>query len=104
MDHLYAFGFLNVPRTDSRVNRALNCALITNHTNRNKSGHAPSQFIAERASASNLGVEAVRHRLATHLIPYDALVADDYDAFLDARAEVVMNDIRLLCNGQEPMA
>lgn len=104
MDHLYAFGFLNLPRSDSRVNRALNCALITNHTNRNKSGQAPSKFISERASASNLGDEAMRHRLASHLIPYDALVADDYEAFLDIRAEVVMKDIRLLCNGQEPMA
>jgi len=104
MDHLYAFGFLGVPRTDSFVNRALNCALITNHTNRNKSGHAPSKFIAERAKAANLGEDAVRHRLATHLIPYTALVADDYDAFLDARAELVRTDIRRLCNGQEPMA
>jgi hypothetical protein len=37
-------------------------------------------------------------------IPYDALVADDYDAFLSARAEVVMEDIRLLSNGEEPAA
>jgi hypothetical protein len=104
MDHLYAFGFLNVPRTDTRVNRALNCALITDYTNRNKSGHAPSKFIEERANAANLGREAVRYRLATHLIPYDALVADDYEAFLDARAELVMGDILALCNGQEPQA
>lgn len=104
MDHLYSFGFLDVPRTDPHVNRALNCALITDHTNRNKSGQAPSVFIANRANASNLGSDTVRQRLASHLIPYDALVADVYEDFLDARADMVLNDIRLLCEGQEPPA
>jgi hypothetical protein len=104
MDHLYSFGFLDVPRTDPHVNRALNCALITDHTNRNKSGQAPSVFIANRANASNLGSDTVRQRLASHLIPYDALVADVYEHFLDARADMVLNDIRLLCEGQEPPA
>jgi hypothetical protein len=104
MDHLYSFGFLGVPRTDQHVNRALNCALITDHTNRNKSGQAPSAFIADRAKKSNLGSETVRQRLASHLIPYDALVADAYEGFLNARADMVLHDIRLLCDGQEPLA
>jgi hypothetical protein len=103
MDHLYAFGFLGVPRSDSNVNLALNCALITDHTNRNKSGQSPSAFIAERSTATNLGLQTIKFRLATHLIPYDELIADDYEAFLNARAQLVMNDILLLCNGQEPV-
>jgi hypothetical protein len=104
MDHLYSFAFLDLPRTDSRVNRALNCALITDHTNRNKSGQKPSAFIESRAAAAHLGSETVRHRLKTHLIPHDALVADNYEAFLEARAEMVLGDVLALCDGQEPQA
>jgi hypothetical protein len=104
MDHLYSFAFLGLPRTDSRVNRALNCALITDHTNRNKSGQKPSAFIESRAAAAHLGSETVRHRLKTHLIPHDALVADNYEAFLEARAEMVLGDVLALCDGQEPQA
>ncbi|WP_203072221.1 DUF262 domain-containing protein [Falsiroseomonas ponticola] len=104
MDHLYSVKFLDRPRADTLVNRALNCALITDHTNRNKSGTRPSVFIAERAAKANLGIDTVRHRLASHLIPHDALVADDYEAFLEARAALVMRDLLHLCDGQEPQA
>lgn len=103
-DHLYACGYLKVGREDPLVNRALNCALITSATNRNKSGSAPSIYIQKRAVASNLGNDAVRWRLATHLIPYESLVADDYESFLNARALLIEADMRALCSGIEPMA
>ncbi|MEC9346264.1 MAG: DUF262 domain-containing protein [Pseudomonadota bacterium] len=102
LDHLYSFGYLDVGRDDPLVNRALNCALISAATNRNKSATPPSVYIDKRAKASNLGEETVRWRLATHLIPYAALVADDYEAFLDARADMVVADMTTLCNGAEP--
>ncbi|MCV0370500.1 DUF262 domain-containing protein [Filomicrobium sp.] len=104
LDHLYACGFLKVGRDDPLVNRALNCALITSATNRNKSGSAPSIYIAKRAQAANLGADVVRWRLATHLIPYEEVIADDYEAFLNARAALVEADMRALCNGMEPTA
>lgn len=102
LDHLYACAFLEVAREDLLVNRALNCALITSATNRNKSGSAPSVYIAKRAEAANLGDEAVRWRLSTHLIPYAELVADDYERFLEARAKLIEADMRVLCSGAEP--
>jgi len=104
LDHLYACGYLKVDRDDPLANRALNCALITSATNRNKSGSAPSDYIVKRAQAANLGDETVRWRLATHLIPYDELVADDYQAFLDARAKLIEADMKALCHGAEPTA
>jgi len=104
LDHLYACGFLHVDRDDPLANRALNCALITSATNRNKSGAAPSKFIERRAAAANLGPETVKWRLATHLVPYDALVADDYQAFLEARSKLVEIDMKTLCSGAEPIA
>jgi hypothetical protein len=56
-------------------------------------------------------------RLATHLIPFDALnvggyagivdghakskrIQDDYEKFLDARATLVLEAIRKVCDGQ----
>lgn len=104
LDHLYSCSFLGVGRDDTLANRALNCALITSATNRNKSGSAPSAYIAKRAEAANLGPDVVRWRLGSHLIPYDPLIADQYDAFLDARAALIEADMKVLCNGGEPVA
>lgn len=104
LDHLYSVKFLNEDRNSPHVNRALNCALISSATNRNKSGEPPSTFISKRAEAANLGVETVRWRLETHLIPYDALVADNYETFLDARAKFIEADMQALCTGAEPTA
>jgi len=101
-DHLYACGYLKVSRDDALANRALNCALVTSVTNRNKSGSSPSSYIDRRAKAANLGEDVVRWRLASHLIPYNVLIADNYDAFLEARALLVQADMISLCNGQEP--
>lgn len=104
LDHLYSCQFLNVDRDDPLVNRAVNCALITSGTNRNKRGLAPSAFIAKRAEASNLGPDVVRWRLGSHLIPHEPLVADNYDTFLDARAAIIEADMKVLCIGAEPVA
>lgn len=104
LDHLYSCGYLKVERDDPLANRALNCALITGVTNRNKSAAAPSDFIAERAKAANLGEETVRWRLVTHLIPYAELVSDNYETFLDARARLIEADMKALCEGAEPTA
>lgn len=103
LDHLYSFKFLKVGREDLHVNRALNCALITSTTNRNKSGAAPSDYIQKRAQAANLGPDVVRWRLSSHLIPFEELVSDNYEAFLTARAEAVAHDMRTLCDGGEPI-
>jgi hypothetical protein len=102
LDHLYSCGFLGVDRDDPLANRALNCALITSLTNRNKSASPPSKYIEQRAKAANLGEDTVRWRLATHLIPYAGLIADDYQAFLDVRSKLIENDMRALCGGVEP--
>ena len=104
LDHLYSCNYLNVGRDDSLANRALNCALITSATNRNKSGSAPSAYIAKRAKAAHLGPDVVKWRLASHLIPHEHLIADQYDAFLEARAALIEADMKVLCKGGEPIA
>ncbi|MBN9787509.1 hypothetical protein DMP17_02745 [Pseudonocardia sp. TMWB2A] len=100
--HLYPVGILSGDRADEKVNRALNCALITWTTNRKVGAQTPSGYISKRAVAASLGEEAVRQRLESHLIPYDALIADDYDAFLIARADRIHADMIQLCQGGVP--
>jgi hypothetical protein len=100
--HLYPVGVLSGDRKDDRVNRALNCALITWTTNRRVGAQTPSEYISKRAQAASLGEEVVRQRLESHLIPFDALIADDYDSFLEARAVRIHADMVKLCQGASP--
>ncbi|QSR23182.1 DUF262 domain-containing protein [Hyphomonas sp. KY3] len=100
--HLYPVGILGGDRTDERVNRALNCALITWATNRRVGANTPQDYIRARAEAASLGEDVVRQRLESHAVPYDALVAGDYDAFLRRRAELIAIDMHKLCNGEVP--
>ncbi|MEE9923684.1 MAG: DUF262 domain-containing protein [Brucella anthropi] len=101
--HLYPVGILSGNRADERVNRALNCALITWMTNRKVGAQTPSGYIKRRTEAASLGEEAVRQRLESHLIPYDDLIADNYEAFLNARAERIHADMTKLCEGGVPL-
>jgi hypothetical protein len=100
--HLYPVGVLGGDRKDERVNRALNCALITWATNRRVGAKTPSQYIDERTKKASLGEAVVRQRLESHLIPYAALIKDDYELFLEARADEVHADMLMLCAGASP--
>ena len=84
--------------TDDKIYRSLNCALVTWHTNRNISDKDPERYIAERRKGTDLGEAEIRTRLASHLIPYDELVAGDYDAFLAKRAAMVHAAMIGLCS------
>lgn len=100
--HLYPVGILGGNREDERVNRALNCALITWKTNRKVGAKTPEEYIRARTDASHLGEADVRSRLASHCVPYEALIANDYEGFLDARAADIHRDMVALCNGSNP--
>ncbi|WP_417477890.1 GmrSD restriction endonuclease domain-containing protein [Maricaulis sp.] len=100
--HLYPVGILGGDREDERVNRALNCAVITWTTNRKVGAQTPKEYIGKRAAAASLGEDAVRQRLESHRVPYDALIAGDYDAFLAARAALIHADMVQLCAGGTP--
>lgn len=97
--HLYPVAALGIDRDDPHVSRALNCALITWRTNRKIAARTPKEYIDARAADAKLGEAEVRTRLESHLVPYDALVAGDYDAFLDARAVMIEQAMKKLCDG-----
>lgn len=98
--------------------RALNCALITWKTNRTIGRLDPIAYLKDRAQQAP-NASDIDRRLETHLVPYDAIknagpydalegavlraeVEPDYEAFLNARAEIVSKFMRLICNGEQP--
>jgi hypothetical protein len=85
---------------DHEINRALNCALISWRTNRNISAKTPSEYVAERMEKSSLGEEEVRRRLESHLVPIDELQNNDYPAFINKRADLIIQWANKLCSGQ----
>lgn len=100
--HIYPVDVLDGERGDENVNRAMNCALITWKTNRRIAAKTPREYIEKRAEAASLGEDVVRQRLRSHLIPYDALVAGDYQAFLEERANMITACARELFDGKVP--
>jgi hypothetical protein len=98
--HLFPVGILSGDRSDERVNRALNCALITWRTNRHISAKTPRDYLEQRTAAAHLGEDEVRGRLTSHLIPYDSLMSDEYETFLAARADLMLPVMQKLANGE----
>ena len=118
--HLFPTGLLDSEGhlDESAINLALNCALVTWNTNRNISAKEPVAYLRERAERAPLGEGQIRHRLNSHVIPFEALnvggysgIADteerakkirsDYEGFLHARAEAMHRAIKQLCSGDE---
>jgi len=98
--HIYPVATLSGDRSDSKVARALNCALVSWKTNRKIAADTPAEYLAARAKDAHLGENEVRHRLASHLIPYDTLLTGDYDSFLEIRAQWLDRAMRHLCEGR----
>ncbi len=84
---------------EKEIFRALNNALVTWKTNRTISAKEPEQYLAERREGTSLGEGEIRHRLNSHLIPYDEMIAGNYDSFIAKRAEIVANAMRAVCYG-----
>lgn len=98
--HLFPVGVLGVERDSPYVSRAMNCALITWRTNRKIAAKTPAEYLGERAREASLGEREVRSRLESHMVPYDALVAGDYDAFLADRSKLIHGTMMRLCEGE----
>ncbi|HVE87389.1 MAG TPA: DUF262 domain-containing protein, partial [Myxococcales bacterium] len=101
---------------DHRIYRALNCALITWNTNRNISAKEPIRYLKDRVERAHLGEAEIVARLATHIIPFDKLnvggyadvqdpeerqkrIEEDYETFLDARATLIREAMKKVCDG-----
>lgn len=98
--HLFPVGVLGVERESLYVSRALNCALITWRTNRKIAAKTPQEYLSERAADAQLGETEVRSRLESHMVPYEALIAGDYEAFIETRAVRIHAAMTQLCKGE----
>ncbi len=85
---------------EEKANIALNCILITWKTNRILSSKDPLTYLKERCNANFIGEEEIRRRLKTHFIDFEYLAKNNYDKFLEYRAENAENAIRELCIGK----
>ena len=98
--HLFPVAYLRDSAEESKAHNALNCALITWRTNRTIAAKRPIAYIRDRAEAATLGENELHNRLKTHAIPYDAMVAEDYEEFLLRRALIAEGAVKALCNGE----
>lgn len=112
--HLYPDSLLKEANIESYL--ALNCALITDETNRNLIRRKdPSQYVDERIDWSD--ENTIKSRIESHIIPFDELmkanyqdldteeknkkIAKDFQDFLEERAKLIYAAVDLLCNGQK---
>ncbi len=100
--HLFPVAHLrdNLNIEGDEANTALNCSLITWRTNRTIGAQEPVQYLKERTEASSLGEEAIKRRLASHTVSFEALAKGNYYEFRVARAEVFEGAIKKLCSGE----
>lgn len=98
--HLYPVAYLRGIDDELEPNRALNCALVSWRTNRAIAAKEPLRYLLERAEASSLGEDEIRHRLQSHMIDFADLASGDYRLFLENRAKSILPAIRALCDGR----
>lgn len=110
--HIYPDALLLEAKIESFL--ALNCALITNKTNRNIGRKDPLKYLEERYEWTD--EETINQRLKSHLIPikelanggYEGLSEDDkkdkimtdFDSFLTKRAKLIRHAAMALCEGK----
>jgi hypothetical protein len=100
--HLFPAAHLRRSETpEADIFRSLNCALVTWRTNRTISDKEPERYLAERRTAEDPGESEIRERLATHLIPYEQMVAGNYEEFLNERAKLVEAAMKKLCSTED---
>jgi hypothetical protein len=96
--HLFPAAHLRRSETpEADIFRSLNCALVTWRTNRTISDKEPERYLAERRTADDPSDEEIRERLASHLIPFDQMIAGNYEEFLLARAKMIEAAMKKLC-------
>ena len=81
--------------------RALNCILISEESNRFISDKSPDKYLADSSIVCALGEEQIRKRLHSHFVDYDLLIQGDFQKFLEKRAEHVVGVINELCDGKD---
>jgi hypothetical protein len=77
----------------SRYDTIVNKTPLSFRTNRIIGGESPSRYLVRIAEQGGADSTAIDQRLLTHLIAPDLLRADDFDAFMQARANSLLGII-----------
>ena len=84
---------------DERIFCSMNCALVTWLTNRTISDKPPKRYLAKPLAGNELAESDISDRLAGHLIPYEEMVACNYEASLTAQANLVTDAMGKVYHG-----
>ena len=98
--HLFPKKYLRDKGLEDQADRALNVALITWTTNRQISATSPRQYL-EDAANKILDDQELEDRLQSHLIPIEPFLQEDFEAFLQQRAEMVFRGMEVLIEGRD---
>jgi hypothetical protein len=98
--HIFPEAYLKNKQSEHSGSLALNCALITWKTNRTIRDKEPLVYMRDRADASSLGDEEILFRLKSHSIPEEPLRSNDYEDFLNDRADLIETAMHALASGR----
>lgn len=86
--HIFPRRWCNANEVDDeRRESIVNKTAITARTNRTIGGAAPSQYVAAIEAKAQIPPDLIDRLLDSHLVPAEALRADDFDAFFSVRRE-----------------
>ncbi len=91
--HVFPVATLEANFSTGEINRALNCALISQPTNRTISAKSPTQYLRDRMGSTASDDKEIRRKIESHLLPYDATLAADYEKFINTRAKLLIDEI-----------
>jgi hypothetical protein len=92
--HIFPRDWCRAQGIESKVfNSIINKTALSSSTNRKIGGRAPSKYLQEIQEESTIDKGKMDEILTSHLISADALRADDFQSFFEARKEALLDAI-----------
>lgn len=86
----------------AKWNSIVNKTPLIARTNREIGGVAPSKYLPRIMKDAEISEDVLRARIESHLIDYDALASDDFDAFFVDRAKRLLDAIESAMGKEVP--
>jgi hypothetical protein len=94
--HVFPRGFLETKAQESRVHALPNFCFVPGDLNRKISATGPSKYFGDLKARNSKFEEACERQLIP-ITKDSGIWTDDYDAFLEARAKLLLEEIERLC-------
>jgi len=107
--HLFPQAFLKEEgRKEKEINHALNFALVSEITNNRLRAAPPAKYLKDRMDKQQCSENEIARRVESHLIPFAELNVHtgkkgNYEKFLKRRAEIFVQAMDQLCQGEGEM-